>query len=162
MTYIFYVIFFGFFFLIRYLIKERGIKSSKELAHLVFFPMTGYGNWIYNHKIRESEEVFLPRKWYIWKKMIFQNFWLIILSIPYTVFLLVVDTYYTLIDDGAIKVSSGTIHFFEDNIDPTLGIGLIFSGLSIAFIPFSLLFFLVIIPAIIAKSIKRTYTKKDE
>lgn len=163
MIYIIYVLSFGFIFLLKYLRTERRrIKSRKELALLVFFPMIGNGNWIYNHKSRESQEMFLPRKWYIWKKMVFQNFWLTILLTIYMAFLLGMDTYYTLLSDGAIKISSGAVLVFENNVDPTLGVGLIFSSLTIVILAFTLMFFLVIVPAIVARSIKLSYKKRDE
>lgn len=160
MFYISYILTFGSFFLIKYFLTERKIKSTKEIVLLFLFPMAGYGNWIYNRKCRELDDVFLPRKWYIWKKMVFQNFLLILLFGLSSCVFLVITLYYSLLDDEAVKVSSGTFAFFQNNVDPTLGIGLVFGIISVIVFTVSLLFFLVIIPAIIANSIKRSYSKK--
>lgn len=92
--------------------------------------------------------------------MVFQNFLLILFFVLSTGVLLVITLYHSLLNDEAIKVSAGNITFFQNNIDPTLGIGLVFGIISETLIVLFLLFFLVIIPAIIAKSIKRNYSRK--
>lgn len=94
--------------------------------------------------------------------MVFQNFWLTIMLTVYLGFLLGMDAYYALLADGAIKISSGAVLVFENNVDPTLATGLFLTGLTLGSIAFILIFFLVIVPAIVAKTTKFTHKERNE
>jgi large-conductance mechanosensitive channel len=120
--------------------------------------MAGYGNWIYNREVREFKNPYLPRKWYIWRKMVYQNFILILVSSVIMGILLLLSLFDNL--DDSLQISTGSISVIEDNIDPTLGIGLLMVAIIGFLLLLFLLFFLVLIPAIIAKVIRSKHEKK--
>jgi hypothetical protein len=63
----------GLFLSIFYFRKEKRIVDNKEFLHLLFFPVTGYGNWTYQSLLREKGSTFYPKGWYKYDKMIVVN-----------------------------------------------------------------------------------------
>ena len=79
-SYLIYNILAGIFLSINYYQTESRIIENREFFWLLLFPAIGLGKWRYNQKIRLTEDVEFPEKWFIWKYMIKEN-WGYIISI---------------------------------------------------------------------------------
>ncbi len=60
----------GLFLTFYYYNKERSITNTKELVHLLLFPATGLGSWLYNRRERMGLHTEYDSRWYRYKNML--------------------------------------------------------------------------------------------
>ncbi|WP_405569055.1 hypothetical protein [Winogradskyella sp. Asnod2-B02-A] len=161
--YLIYILFIGiFFFSFKYYKTEQTIIENKEFTLLIFFPIIGLGNWLYNKELRKNGTTKFPKEWFIWKNAIPIN-------IGYLVLLAIIGFILHGIATG--NIGGGMEWANKQDNASLIGVGLltdIASGIAILFVTviavfgFGILaFFLIFIPKYQVKSIERKYFQEQ-
>nr|WP_321235315.1 hypothetical protein [uncultured Psychroserpens sp.] len=160
--YLAYIVAVGvFFFSIKYLIIERKIVDWSEFLLLSFFPIIGFGTWMYKREKREKGNTTFSKKWYIWKYMVPINIWFIcLLTVAFLIIaFLVLSTNPSGGSSSGYSVFSGVFEIFGD----------FFSGLFtflFLIIMFGILLvyalILILIPKFQVQSIENKYHNKQK
>lgn len=155
LSYLIFNIITGIVLTVKFHETEGGIFKSKAYWGLLFFPVVGWGKWLFHQELKSSGKTEFPESWFIAKQMI-KLHWIYIITIGAIVILslILLGGYFTGIFDYAIKPSgdsgNGIGEVFDFGLGVVAGMGLLLMFalflISAAFMFAILILFLIFIP----------------
>ncbi len=156
----------GLGFIIFYLNTEKKIQDIFEFLLLLFIPSLGYGNWYYNRGVRQNNEGIISRWHQIWSKMLIPHLFIVFFLVVLSLWILLWYTGYIGFGFESIEPSDN-----PSGIGGYLFLGLVYEsfillGGFIMFLIFIIIhginiFFLLLIPKLIANSLANNFYSKQ-